>query len=88
MAAHQQHVGAHGVAADIDVIGQRGEHPYAASTVQAPRRLEVDRAPEQLVARRNQLLRSSAVPTSRWGVHQLCAKHKTESRQTVVQLSS
>jgi hypothetical protein len=56
VAVHQQHVGAHGVAADLHVIGQRGEHPYAASTVQAPGCLEVDRAPEQLVDERERLV--------------------------------
>ncbi|HTD08819.1 MAG TPA: hypothetical protein VK680_08005 [Solirubrobacteraceae bacterium] len=56
MAVHQQHVGPHDVTADFDVIGQRGEHPYAASAVQASRRLEVDRAPEQLVDERERLV--------------------------------
>ena len=56
MAVHQQHVWAHVVAPDLDVIGQRCEHPYPATAVQAAGRLEVDRAAEQLVDERKRFV--------------------------------
>jgi hypothetical protein len=56
VAVHQQHVGAHVVAPDFDVIGQRREHPYAAAAVQAAGRLEVDRAVEKLVDERERFV--------------------------------
>ncbi len=49
VAVHQQHVGPHGVAADLDVLGQRCEHPHAPAAVQAAGGLEVDRAAQELV---------------------------------------
>jgi hypothetical protein len=51
-AVHQQHIGAHFLAPDFDVIGQRREHPYAAAAVRTADRLEVNRAAEKLVDER------------------------------------
>jgi hypothetical protein len=55
MAVHQQHVRAHRIAADLDMIGQRRKHPHATAAMQAASRLEVDRAVEQLVDERERL---------------------------------
>ena len=53
---HQQDVWAHVVAANLDVIGQRRQHPHAAAAVQAAGCLEMDRAAEQLVDKRERLV--------------------------------
>ena len=42
VAVHQQHIRADGVAADLDVLGQRREHPHAPAAVQAAGRFEVE----------------------------------------------
>lgn len=55
MAVHQQHVGLDLIAADLDVLWECGEYPDAPSAVQAARRLEMQRAAEQLVDERERL---------------------------------
>ena len=49
VAVHQQDVRAHGVAADLDVLGKSGEDPDAAAAVEAAGGLEVHRGADQLV---------------------------------------
>jgi hypothetical protein len=56
VAVHQEHVRPHGVATDINVVGERREHPYTTATVQTPGRLEMNRVTQELVNERKRLV--------------------------------
>lgn len=56
MAVHQEHVGQHGIATNLNMLGERCEHPHTPAAVQTTGGLEVDRAPKKLVDERERFV--------------------------------